>query len=165
MISRKKRQGNALETLRELHKSCRSTCITTSCRRGRCVLILPSDGTLCIDCDKCSCFKPGASKPDFIVLYAESQRPSSYWFIVEMKRPTGHPRHITTQLQAGAHAIDSCPSFRLSTSVPLLLPVVLHQGGIHADDFDTLRKQRISFHGERIALSFQRCGTMLDRLT
>jgi hypothetical protein len=165
MISRRKRHGNALETLRELHKSCRSTCISTSCRRGRCVLILPSDRTLWIDCDKCSCFQPGASKPDFIVLYAGSQRSSLHWFIVEMKRPTDHPRHITTRLQAGAHAIDSCPSFRLSTSVPLLLPVVLHQGGIHANDFDTLRKQHISFHGERIEISFQRCGVMLERLT
>ena len=164
MISRKKRPGNALETLRRLHKSCRLQCITTSYRRGRCARVLPADKTVCIDCDKCSCFGPDARKPDFIILYARSQKSLSYWFIVEMKTTAVHPRDITNQSQAGVNAIDSCPSFQLSISMGLILPIVLHQGGIHADDFGILRKQRISFHAEPIEINLQRCGTRLDRL-
>ena len=153
-----------LRELRSLHTSCTPPCITPSCRRTTCTLSLPRGQTVCIDCDRCSCFQEGERKPDFIVLYFRERPLLSCWFVVEMKSRVSHPRTIVEQLQAGAHMIENDPCFRVVQSPHRLVPLLLHEKGIHTADVQIVNSQRVLFHGKPYPIKVARCGVNLTAL-
>jgi len=151
-----------LKSLQVLHGSCNPTCITTRCRKHRCVLLLPRQGTLCVECDGCGAFPTQGTKPDFILLYAETNSSPACWFVVEMKGRVHHPRAIVRQLQTGADAIQNDHHFKVPQSPTILVPIVLHEGHIHAADFDILKS--VSYLGKSCFIRTKRCGIAIDSL-
>lgn len=153
-----------LVRLQTLHSACNPgssnrTCIIPQCKRGQCTVVLPPQGVLSIDCDKCGSFPKGKRKPDFIVLYAGGKSSVSSWIIIEMKRSVSHSQHIIEQLQAGADVIQNDPSFKIAQSPPHLIALLLHDKHIRTADF--VRK-RITFRGNPVSIIYKRCGTRLE---
>lgn len=168
-----RKQADSLDLLRSLHQQCDGgkSCITLSCRRRRCTVVLPYTPRLCIDCDRCDAFSARSAdkKPDFVVLYATSQPPHVLqydWLVIEMKTKTSHPGSIIDQLQSGAHVLQTDQRFELPTRSTVLSPIVLRSpgGGTHADDLRTLRAEFVSFFGRRSRVQFQQCGYDVSKL-
>lgn len=152
-----------LKALEALHKSCNPRCTTTKCRKDNCTLGLPRQGVLCVDCDRCKAFpkEEGEKRPDFIVLYAGGKSTSPRWFIVEMKGTVSDIGHIVAQFQAGAKVIQDNSRFRVAPSPLPLVPLLLHDGHIRADEFI---RRRISFWGRPCEITIRRCGIELKHL-
>ncbi|MDQ3838466.1 MAG: hypothetical protein M3297_04270 [Thermoproteota archaeon] len=142
-----------------MHESCQPACITSQCKRGQCLLVLPSQGVLSIDCDKCGSFPRGKKKPDFIVLYERGGSSIPIWNIVEMKKSVGHLGRIIEQLQAGADTIQNHPAFEISSPSQQLVPLLLHDRHIRTAD---LARRRITFRGSSVPVIYKRCGMRLE---
>lgn len=150
----------SLAELQALHGSCNPSCITTRCRAKGIVLRLPEHGALCISCDSCICFpeRDGQRKPDFIVLYCPSEAPSSLWFIIEMKGRVSDPGRVVSQIQAGAHVVQTSPCFRVTGRPLVLVPIIAHGGGVRDADFS---QKSIMFFGKKYRINFKRSGRSL----
>lgn len=139
---------------------CPPSCVSSRCRRGACSLRVPRRAATVVDCDSCSSFAQEAPKPDHIVLDDERDR----WAIVEMKGRAYHPQAILTQLQAGATAVQYHPLFAVEPHPQALVGILLHDGGIHADDVLLLGKRGIAYRGQTRPVRVRRCGATLSAL-
>jgi hypothetical protein len=148
-----------LEALQCKHNSCVSKCITSRCRKSRCILKLPSDGVICVDRDKCGCFQRDAKKPDFIVLCVGRTPAILKWVVVEIKTRVRDPGDIAGQLQAGAHAIQNNTHFKVNRGSQDLIPLLLHDRHIRTADFT---RKRITFQGKFIPVVHKHCGVAIS---
>ena len=140
-----------LEELKELHSSCNPYCVVTSCRKGRCKIILDIlEKIVCIDCDLCGTFaserEDNEKRPDFVILYNNSAVSISRWFVIEMKGRVSHPRRIVKQLQEGANIIAGNEKFGISEYRGMLNAFVVRDKHVRATDF---AQRYVSFRGKR----------------
>jgi hypothetical protein len=103
-------------------------------------------------------------KPDFVLLSIVENASDSTWLVVEMKTRAGHVSSIVEQLQAGADTIQDNIKFAFAESPPRIVPVLLHERGIHTADVQVLNRQRIQFAGKPWAIRTRRCGVDLSTL-
>ncbi len=150
----------------DLHVACSPNCIVRRCNRGDCTVQFTSRYVRCVDCDRCAAFtnEPNARKPDFILLSVGEGRSHSTWLVVEMKTRAGHVGSIAEQLQAGADAIENNTRFAFEESPRRIVPLLLHQRGIHTADIQVLNSKRIRFAGRPWAIQTRRCGVDLSEL-
>jgi hypothetical protein len=120
----------------------------------------------CVDCDKCDAFsgENTLKKPDFILLSIVGTTSHSTWLVVEMKTRAGHVASIVEQLQAGADTIQNNVKFAFAESPPRIVPVLLHERGIHTADVQVLNRKRIQFAGKPWPIRARRCGVDLATL-
>lgn len=166
-----------LRTLSSLHKSCNPKCVTNSCRRGSCKIILPR-GSEGIDCDKCQCFpidieslnvdieeidiEEIGKTPDFIIICYESNEKRSLWVIVDFKGNVSHVGQIVKQLQVGAIAIEKHPKFQVSNSPNNLVGLIVKEGGFsHASD---LARRSIQFRNTKKPVFVKNCEFQIKLL-
>jgi len=153
-----------IEELRRLHRECSPSCYTLQCRRGRCRLGIPQDGsTAAIDCDYCSAFDRSDSRPDFLVMKCSGEHRAT-WVVVEMKSRPSRSRHIVEQLEAGLCALCSDRRFAVVTSASKSFALVLHSRRIHHDDHRILTRTRMSCCGRPVPVLVRRCGVSLGSL-
>ena len=153
-----------LSELESLHSMCQPTCVSPRCGRGDCSVRVSTGAAICIDCDRCRCIRDGARRPDFIVLYDQSNSSLSRWVVVEMKSRASHPVQIVEQLQAGADLIQDKACFQLQTPPVHLVPLLLHTRGIHTSDLQIINNRRISFRGKLYPIQTRRCGVELSQV-
>lgn len=153
----------ALTEVRQLHHQCQQVCVTTTCRSGDCILVVPQSATICIACDRCDCFgqADGEKKPDYVVLHCDDAGTALHWLVIEMKSRPRRPASIAEQLQAGASILERHPRFRIAQKVNGLILVLVKARGIKDTDLAEIRRTRVRFQGNNYPIRVENCGTNL----
>ncbi len=139
-------------------------CLVAQPRAGKSFAMVNADQCCCVSCDLCSAFNAiVGKKPDFIVLCA-ADNSGLTWMVLEMKSRLQGVSDIVAQLQAGARAIESDARFQVKPrgrAREVLMPVVVHSGGVHSANFERLLKKRVSFRGRPYPVRVKGSGVQL----
>lgn len=146
-----------LQELKELHSSCNPYCVVKSCKRGRCRIVLDIiEEIVCIDCDLCAVFggvgRNHTKKPDFVILYCNSDKDISRWIVIEMKGRIDHPRSIVEQLQEGANVVAENAKFKIRV-FPRVLRAFVVRDDKHVRSADLMQRY-VSFLGRKTPVRF-----------
>jgi len=94
---------------------------------------------VCINCDTCQAFpqgkKHGQKQPDFVILHHRQAPNTALWFVVDMKGKSPDVSSAIKQLQHGSDLIASHKKFALTHPPLELIPLIVHSGVRHVEDF------------------------------
>jgi hypothetical protein len=136
-------------------------CISDSCRKQGCALDMagiPEDNRVILDCDE---YKARFSSDERICDYIALCCTDDYRVaVVEMK--SGAPDHVRNAIDQIQGVVKVADEVIGAKSVQLILPLLLHGGGISSQELKVLKSSRVTFRDKKYLVDQKKCGSSLQ---